>query len=205
MTCMATPQHKTPYPGVHEIYNFGRPFLGHHYFIHSLSDLCLEVEKIFKKYIIFTLFTQNYLPLTWGAMKCTISCLLIQQMPHTIFGQDLPSSSWEEDVNRQHTPPDGRRTPAQTNRSPEWFMWPKTKKSFINMIEKNKSCIIEAFFNYYQTLKKFLQASIYFLNCWLLQISSFLLKFANFFIKQHCSHGQCLNIIFYAHVELRVI
>ena len=31
--------------GGHEIYNFGRPFLGHQYYIHSLSDLCLGVEK----------------------------------------------------------------------------------------------------------------------------------------------------------------
>ena len=38
-----------PLPGGHEIYNFGRPFHGHHYYILGLSDLCLEVEeKIFK-------------------------------------------------------------------------------------------------------------------------------------------------------------
>ena len=29
----------------YEIYNFGRPFLGHHYFIFTLSDLCLGVDK----------------------------------------------------------------------------------------------------------------------------------------------------------------
>ena len=50
MTYMATPQHKNPYPGGHEIYYFGRPFLDHQYYIHSLSDLCLGVEnKIFKE------------------------------------------------------------------------------------------------------------------------------------------------------------
>ena len=50
MTYMAAPQHKNPCPGIHEIYNFGRPFLGHHYYILSLSDLYLEVEKkIFKE------------------------------------------------------------------------------------------------------------------------------------------------------------
>ena len=33
-------------PGGHESYNFGKPFLGHHYYIHtSLSDLCLGVKK----------------------------------------------------------------------------------------------------------------------------------------------------------------
>ena len=31
MTYMATLQHKNPCPGGHEIYNLGRPFLGHHY------------------------------------------------------------------------------------------------------------------------------------------------------------------------------
>ena len=42
---MATPKHKNPCPGGHEIYNFGRPFLGHHYYILGLSDQCLGVEK----------------------------------------------------------------------------------------------------------------------------------------------------------------
>ena len=28
-----------------EIYNFGKPFRGHHYYILSFSDLCLGVEK----------------------------------------------------------------------------------------------------------------------------------------------------------------
>ena len=46
MTYMATPKHKNPYPDGHEIYNFGRPFLGHHNYIHSLSDLCLGVKKM---------------------------------------------------------------------------------------------------------------------------------------------------------------
>ena len=37
-------------PRGHEINNFGRPFLGHHYYyILSLSDLCSGVEKIFLK------------------------------------------------------------------------------------------------------------------------------------------------------------
>ena len=57
MTYMATPQHKTPCPGVHEIYNFGRPFLGHHYDILSLSDQCLGVEKkVFKEIMHYTFY-----------------------------------------------------------------------------------------------------------------------------------------------------
>ena len=34
-----------PCTGVHEIYNFGRSIIGHHNYIHSLSDICLVVEK----------------------------------------------------------------------------------------------------------------------------------------------------------------
>ena len=49
---MATPQHKNPYPGDHEIYNFGRPFLAHHYYIFGLSDQCLRVEKKILKEIM---------------------------------------------------------------------------------------------------------------------------------------------------------
>ena len=36
-------------PRGHEIYNLGRPFLSHHYYILSLSDLCMGVKKIFFK------------------------------------------------------------------------------------------------------------------------------------------------------------
>ena len=54
MTCMAMPQHKNPCLGGHEIYNFGRPFLGHHYYILSLFDVCLgEEKKIFKEIMHF--------------------------------------------------------------------------------------------------------------------------------------------------------
>ena len=51
---MAMPERKNPCPGGHESYNFGRLFLGHHYFILSVSDLCLGVEKkIFKEIMHF--------------------------------------------------------------------------------------------------------------------------------------------------------
>ena len=65
------PLHKTPCPGVHEIYNFGRPFLGHHYryYILSLSDLCLGVEKkIFKElHQFYTFYTQITSP--WSGVS----------------------------------------------------------------------------------------------------------------------------------------
>ena len=44
---MSTPLHKNLCPGAHDIHNFGILFLGFHYFILSLSDLCLELERFF--------------------------------------------------------------------------------------------------------------------------------------------------------------
>ena len=45
------PSTRTPAPRGHEIYNYGTPFLGYHYFLKP----CLGVKK--KKNINFTLFT----------------------------------------------------------------------------------------------------------------------------------------------------
>ena len=57
---MATPLHKNPCPRGHQIYNFGRPFLGHYYIL-GLSDLCLGKEKkIFKEIMQFHYTT--YMP-----------------------------------------------------------------------------------------------------------------------------------------------
>ena len=72
---MATSWHKTPCPGGHETYNFSTLFIGHH-------DNTLS----------FHFLPQNYLPLGWGVMKFTISCLLTLKMLHTKSGQDWPSS-----------------------------------------------------------------------------------------------------------------
>ena len=47
-------------PGDHEIYSFDRPFLVHHYYIFSLSDICTVVEKnIFQEIVYFK--HMNYL------------------------------------------------------------------------------------------------------------------------------------------------
>ena len=66
-----------PLPRGHEIYNFGRPFLGHHYYIISLSDLCLGAEKkIFKEIMHFHYMTYKATPSIRtpapGVMKFTI-------------------------------------------------------------------------------------------------------------------------------------
>ena len=66
MTYIAMPQHMNPCTKGHEIYNFGKTFLDHHYYILSLSDLCLGVEKeIFKEtHQFYTFLPQNTSP--WG-------------------------------------------------------------------------------------------------------------------------------------------
>ena len=60
--------HKNPCPWGYEIYNFGGPFLGHHYYSPSLSKPCLRVEK----YINFTILTPKLPPIEVGVMKFRI-------------------------------------------------------------------------------------------------------------------------------------
>ena len=52
--------HKNPCPRGHEIYNFGRPFNGHHYYILGLSDLYLGIKKICKEIMHFHYVTYNH-------------------------------------------------------------------------------------------------------------------------------------------------
>ena len=64
---MVRPKNKNTSPGVHEIYNFGRPFLGHHTCIRISSYLCLRVEKkVLKEIHEFEI--RNYVCLVWGFM-----------------------------------------------------------------------------------------------------------------------------------------
>ena len=49
-------------PGGHEIYNFGRPFLGFHCYIHILSEPCPRVENIFKQIMHFYYMTCMAMP-----------------------------------------------------------------------------------------------------------------------------------------------
>lgn len=71
-------------PGVIKITNSDRPFLEHHYYLHVISCLIYAHElrrKCLKKYINFTIFTTNYLPLRRERLvKLTISCLLAIQI-----------------------------------------------------------------------------------------------------------------------------
>ena len=52
-----------PRPGGHEIYSLGRPFLGSHYLILSLSELCLGVmTKILNEIMHFHFITNMVTP-----------------------------------------------------------------------------------------------------------------------------------------------
>ena len=64
MTDMATPWQNDPCPGGHGIYNFNRPFLGHHYCALSLSEPCpKEEKKIFEEiHQFYTFFLNPKLP-----------------------------------------------------------------------------------------------------------------------------------------------
>ena len=58
-------------PRGHEIYNFGRPFLDHHYYLLSLSDPCPGVEKkIFKEILYFHYLTCILVATTWYKNPC---------------------------------------------------------------------------------------------------------------------------------------
>ena len=65
---------RTPNIAGHEIYNFDRPFLGHHNYKLNLSDSCLSVDKKRGRNIGFSLYghapTQE--PLHPGVMEFTI-------------------------------------------------------------------------------------------------------------------------------------
>ena len=57
---MAMPLHKNPCPGGHEIYNFGRPFLGLHYYTLSLYG---PEKKIFMNISVYTITSP------WGGVS----------------------------------------------------------------------------------------------------------------------------------------
>ena len=52
--------------GGHEIHNYKRPFLIYHNHTLSFSDLCLEVEKIFKEIMQFQYLTNMTTPWPGG-------------------------------------------------------------------------------------------------------------------------------------------
>ena len=53
---MATPLLKDPCPRGHEIYNFGRPFLRHHYYMHVCLINAWESRGRFNAFSIYDLY-----------------------------------------------------------------------------------------------------------------------------------------------------
>ena len=104
MIYMTTPQHKNPYPGCHEIYNFGKPFLGHHSYILSLTDQCLGVEeKILKEIQQFYIFYPK-ITFPWqGVMKFLFS------LPYRCYIPNLVRILEKRINGERRTTHDGRR------------------------------------------------------------------------------------------------
>ena len=78
---------------IDEIYNLGRPFLGHYYHILSLCKPCLR--EVLRKFMKFLLFTPKVTPpgRGGGVMNFAISCLRTLQMLHIKFCKHWPNSS----------------------------------------------------------------------------------------------------------------
>ena len=77
----------------HKSYNFGTPFLGHHYYMYilSFSDLCLGVEKIFKEIMHFHYMTtplqKNSLPLSDSGYLYIFLSRINQTLPKASLGE----------------------------------------------------------------------------------------------------------------------
>ena len=87
MTYMVTHQRKNPCPGGHEIYNLGRPFLGHHYYKLILSETCPRVQKkiFLRNTSILHILPQNYLHFGWGS--CNLQFLV--SLPYRCYIPNL--------------------------------------------------------------------------------------------------------------------
>ena len=70
---MAFSYDKNRSPRGHAIYNFGDSFLVHNYYIHSMSDLCLGIEKkILEEIIHFHYVTYMKIPTTLDSYLSTV-------------------------------------------------------------------------------------------------------------------------------------
>ena len=104
---MTLPLDNNPWPRVHEIYNFDRPFLGRLSYLLSLSESCSSVYmKIFKEIMHFHHMSYMASPSTrtsgTGVKKLTIfedpSSVIIPMFLHVVC---LPRSR-EEDFERNN-------------------------------------------------------------------------------------------------------
>ena len=113
------PSTKSPAPGSWKL-PLCRPFIGHHYYKHSLSNLCLGVNKIFKEIMHFyTFYPKITSPLGEGSWNLQFPVSL----PYRCYVV-LEKKMLTHDARRT-TNDERRRTPTHSNRSPEWLRWPK--------------------------------------------------------------------------------
>ena len=120
------PERRNPCPRSHEIYKFCRPFFDHHYYIFSLSDLCLGVEKkiFLRNTSILHFLPQNYLPLWMGVMKWNLQFLV--SLPYRCYIQNLFKIGPVVLEEKVLTHDGWGLTPIHSNRSPELILrWPK--------------------------------------------------------------------------------
>ena len=108
---MATSHHRNPCPRGHEIYNFGRGFLAHHYYIFSLYARCTGVKsKIFLKIQQFyTFYPKITYPLDGGSWNLQFLVFL----PYRCYILNLVKIGPVvlEDVNSRRTSHDDGRQP----------------------------------------------------------------------------------------------
>ena len=129
MTCMATPLQRHPCPRGHEIYYFGRPFPGHHFYILSLSQPCPCVEKIYQEKHIyrFTFFTPNLTRLGIGKGGGSWNLQFLVSLPYRCYIPNLVKIG-SVVLEKKLTDDARRQTPTHSNRSPEWLRWPKKRQ-----------------------------------------------------------------------------
>ena len=99
---------RTPAPRGHEIYNFGRPYLGHHYYMLSLSEPCLWVEK---KIQLYTFYPQITSPWGWGSwnlqflVSLSYRCYIINLInigPVVLEKKMLTHDDWRQPIAIGH-------------------------------------------------------------------------------------------------------
>ena len=97
---LAPPWGQNPYPGDHQIYNFGRGLPALHHYAFSFSQTCAVVKKkIFENWSLFSPPTPG--PRGARDLKFTIYVPLVPKMLHTKFEKNWTGSYQEEVKNVQ--------------------------------------------------------------------------------------------------------
>ena len=93
MAYVSMPKHKNPCPrGKFFFTILVNPSFNYYIYSVCLINANEQRKNVLKKYIHFSVFTQNSLSLEQGVTKFIIFCLLTHQMLYTKIGKDWPSS-----------------------------------------------------------------------------------------------------------------